>query len=159
MECIGCGFCCLKAPCEAARRVYGAGVTLCPALKWDGSRHVCSLMLLPNPLGEQFKFELGAGAGCCCGLNSWRHEPLQNRLELKKDCISQIPSMFQIFLYCLGREFISGDLIFCVLQAFRNELLKRGEPELYVNTIVLQIKHYLTNARTQNIDDFMGRML
>jgi len=156
MECIGCGFCCLKAPCEAARRIYGGGVTLCPALEWNGSRHVCSLMLLPNPLGEQFKSELYAGAGCCSGLNSWRHEPLQNRLEQKKDPVSQISPMFQIFLYCLGRGFISGDLIFLVLQAFRNEMLKRGETEPYVNAIVLQIKHYLANARTQSIDDFMG---
>ena len=35
-ECVGCGYCCMKAPCAASSRLY-PGVTHCPQLVWSGA--------------------------------------------------------------------------------------------------------------------------
>ena len=43
-------------------------------MKWDESkrRYFCERCLKPGKLGEMYREELYVGAGCCCGLNSWR---------------------------------------------------------------------------------------
>lgn len=68
--CVGCGYCCRKAPCgEAIRRhpdvlrLYLKGQA-CPELRWDGKRYWCNLAL-ESPLGGgQGKKAIGAGLGC-----------------------------------------------------------------------------------------------
>lgn len=70
-QCVGCGFCCIKTPCDVARRIYGP-ISECPKLRWNGERYVCELVELPGQLGEDYRKELHIGAGCCAGLNSWR---------------------------------------------------------------------------------------
>lgn len=73
--CIGCGYCCSKAPCVIAFLHYDYDIDHCPALEWDGERHWCQLAReVPGAAGK-----LSVGAGCSSGLNSWRLEPLQDR--------------------------------------------------------------------------------
>ena len=73
--CIGCGYCCTKAPCMVALMHYNYDIDACPALEWDGKRHWCQLAREVPGAAEK----LSVGAGCCSGLNSWRREPLQDR--------------------------------------------------------------------------------
>jgi hypothetical protein len=66
-NCIGCGFCCRKAPC-----VYGTcdpGQD-CKHLFWDGQRWRCHLIAM-SPL---YADSLYAGDGCCCGMNTFQRE-------------------------------------------------------------------------------------
>jgi hypothetical protein len=66
-NCIGCGFCCRKAPC-----VYGTcdpGQD-CKHLFWDGQRWRCHLIAMSPPHAAA----LYAGDGCCCGMNTFQRE-------------------------------------------------------------------------------------
>lgn len=86
-QCVGCGYCCTKTPCTAARRIYGNGVTSCAALHWNGTRYICKLMALTGDMGEQYKRELYAGQGCCSPLNTWRTDVRLREREPKEDPI------------------------------------------------------------------------
>ena len=76
-ECIGCGFCCWKTPCARGAMVYGTSAP-CGGLVWDGTRHWCQLAI--DNL-EMMTEMIHIGAGCCSSMNSWRHEPLQDRTK------------------------------------------------------------------------------
>jgi len=65
--CLGCGYCCLKVQCQISIREYGVR-KICPALKWNGVRHICLLAI-------KYKNELAINAGCSSSLfNLWRKE-------------------------------------------------------------------------------------
>lgn len=153
-NCTGCGFCCMKAPCGIAARIYGA-VTECPALRWNGSRYVCQLVSLPSPMGGGYAKELSIGEGCCCGLNSWRQEAPRPRKREAEECV-EIDPVFQIFLHCLGREMIGGDVLFLVLRGMTRELINRGYSPEKVKTICKRATHYLRAERAKAVDNFMG---
>jgi hypothetical protein len=78
-SCVGCGFCCVKSPCPLAVKLYDlssfyGGATLhCPALSWNGERHICANAV-------QFGEELKIGKGCRNPLNLWRREDIRSRL-------------------------------------------------------------------------------
>jgi hypothetical protein len=80
-KCMGSGYCCVKAQCQVSLQKHGVQ-KLCPELDWNGSRHVCKLMLLPGNEGEFYRKGLYAGEGCSSSLNSWRREPLKDRRSL-----------------------------------------------------------------------------
>lgn len=69
--CVGCGFCCLKAPCTLSMGKFGE--RRCPALKWNEERYICEL-------ASDHWEGLHIGAGCCCALNTWRLD-VRNRDE------------------------------------------------------------------------------
>ena len=76
---------------EEVSREFGIPVNeaqgyLCPALQWNGQRHVCALMETPGEKGQRAREALYEGAGCSSNLNSWRREPLQDRTVLKGEC-------------------------------------------------------------------------
>jgi hypothetical protein len=79
LPCVGCGFCCVKSPCALAVNLYDlssfyGGATLpCPALSWNGSRHMCANAV-------QYGEELNIGKGCRNPLNLWRREKVRRRL-------------------------------------------------------------------------------
>lgn len=81
-ECVGCGYCCIKAQCwigakHTDRHVmekWRFGRDRCPFLKWEGQRYVCTLMLRDDEIGAQAREELSVGAGCSSSLNSWRQD-------------------------------------------------------------------------------------
>jgi len=109
-ECIGCGYCCRKAPCSIAARYYthpdasytdfvfdGQKVTVvwakvegdnvnCPKLEWNGQRWVCRA--IEDAMGQRariaVKRELHIGAGCSSGLNTYKlknHVPTPEELK------------------------------------------------------------------------------
>lgn len=71
-SCVGCGYCCRKAPCSVAMRIFGNSIKECPALMWDGSKYFCELCKKDGYLGEKYRKELYIGEGCCSPLNSDR---------------------------------------------------------------------------------------
>jgi hypothetical protein len=113
-ECIGCGFCCYKAKCVAGQRLYSSA-TICPLLLWNGQRYVCDLMSIPGNVGFAYRKELYAGEGCCMNLNTWRQN-IKERNEISQKKVKLlIAKEFQIFLYCLGREWLSKDVFILLL--------------------------------------------
>jgi hypothetical protein len=156
-DCVGCGFCCTQAVCSAGQRVY-PGAKYCPALKWNGKRHICNLMNLPGILGETYRVELYANEGCCSNLNSWRREPLQDRTKKIEIQQETIPELFQIFLHCLGKEWISPDVLYLTISAFLRELEKKGYSDKKRENIGQLIVHYLKGNESSFKKGFMGSL-
>jgi len=155
-ECNGCGFCCYKAKCVAAARLYPAA-EICPALKWteEKKRYVCDLMQLPGNLGEIYRKELYAGEGCCMNLNTWR-KVVQKRREIELEHKTVIiPKIFQMFLASLGREWISQDALYLAIMGFQQNLIKDGYIEEEAKEIGILVAHYLKGNRPSIIKDFM----
>ena len=72
-DCVGCGFCCRKAPCIASLRLTG-GSRECPFLLWDGKRYWCELCQMSGESGQRYREQLVIGAGCCCPMNTDRRD-------------------------------------------------------------------------------------
>ena len=158
-ECVGCGFCCIEAPCTAAVRIYGP-VRKCPSLSWDSksNRYFCQLMLCPGSIGERYRKELYAGAGCSSGLNSWRLD-VKERLPKKGidwNYRNPVSDEFQLFLSSLGRQFLTGDMIALTLADFNEELLKIGYNESQALSMCKLVGHYIENNRRNFMKEFMG---
>lgn len=79
-KCLGCGHCCMQAPCICSQMYYAGAYQPCPALKWDAEadRHWCVLVLQSDKSDLKFmptiRADLGIGSGCCSGLNTWRND-------------------------------------------------------------------------------------
>jgi hypothetical protein len=74
LPCVGCGYCCMKAQCGLSFVKYGYQ-KVCPALQWDGRRHVCVW-------AKEHARDLAIGGGCCSSLfNSWRDDIRDRRGE------------------------------------------------------------------------------
>ena len=156
--CVGCGFCCLKAKCAAGVRLYRSS-DICNALIWskEKNRYYCDLMELPGILGETYREELYAGAGCCSNLNTWRQNVI-NRTEEKKEKIINIGPLFQIFLKAMGREMISGDSLYLMISGFETELKSREYSDKEILEIKKSIVHHIKNNRSKMYDNFMGEL-
>lgn len=144
-SCVGCGHCCRTAPCMVAQRVYGP-VASCPGLEWDAAakRYWCRLCRLPGEMGEGYRKELHAGAGCCSPLNSDREEIPEPKAAprprpLSKDC--------ETFLRYLCRGFISGDAIWLSIEAAGRELGKDWTNSAHNAT---------REERPKHVEEFMG---
>jgi len=156
MECIGCGYCCTKTKCGAGNRLY-ASADICPALKWTGERHICDLMELPGSLGETYREQLYAGAGCCSNLNSWRYEPLKDRTKGSIDpYVNPVPKIMQLFLGALGKQMISSDQISLTMNHLKQSLLKEDIIEEEVDHIIELCIQYISSQRSRFNSDFMG---
>ncbi len=160
-SCIGCGFCCIKTICDSGRRIYGNGVILCPALKWDEKckRHYCKLCNISGELGRQYRIELYVGAGCCANLNSWRRETLINRINIKgnaKKYVNQIPHELQIFLKNLGQEFISINAISLALSSTKEDLMENGWDVNKAEMFCMQVMHQIKQSKSTVNKNFMG---
>ncbi len=157
-DCIGCGFCCIKAKCGAGVRLYGGGKGICPALIWNGERHVCDLMELPGDLGRTYRTELFAGLGCCSNLNSWRREDLADRTKppVVFNPVNHIPPIMQKFLKCVGREFISTDSIILMIYGLKGELIADGIEEHEASAIANECLRRIREQRSSMTKAFMG---
>ena len=160
--CLGCGFCCMKAPCFVALRVHGNGITQCPELRWNNDRYTCRLATLPGSLGDRYREELAIGAGCCCGLNDWRKDVKQRDLNDANPARHtapsgpSIPPMMQSFLAILGRQFISGDAIALICRGWKGQLIKDGMSEAEAESLMKLASHYVRGNRSKFMEDFMG---
>ena len=156
-ECVGCGFCCFKAKCGAAVRLYPSA-EICPALEWnkERKRYICMLMDLPGNLGPEYRKELYAGEGCCSNLNTWRKD-VQQRKEIEwKHKAVLIPKIFQMFLASLGKEWISSDVLYLAISGFQQDLIKDGYAVEESKEIITLVAHYLKSNRPSRIKEFMG---
>lgn len=84
-KCLGCGYCCSKAPCLVGQAAYGP-VVPCPGLVFKDGRFWCREVLAAEGDEEQWEQTSssvgGIGAGCCSGLNSARPDsPFYNPKE------------------------------------------------------------------------------
>lgn len=155
-ECVGCGFCCIKSPCDASRRLY-PGATRCPQLEWIDDKYRCGLMLIQGPVGAGYREELYAGAGCCSGLNSWRQnvirrDPPDKKLNLE----NSLDKVFQIFLKSLSRQFISGDTITLTLADMEVSLERLGYSREKIENIYKLIILAFKNNQSSFMSEFMG---
>jgi len=157
-ECVGCGFCCLKARCIASLRLHHSAKE-CPELRWDEekNRYFCKLAEIKGPLGDNYKKELYIGAGCCMSLNTWRTDvKRRDRKEANPSTYNPISREFQIFLKSLASEpFLSGDTISLILYYFKEELKKfyNGDE---IKQIVTLVNHYIQEGRSTIFKSFMG---
>lgn len=76
-QCVGCGYCCLTAPCFESVVEYELDRLdqKCPGLVWSDEEAMfrCELMLKPGEEGKSFRNKLAAGAGCSSSLfNQYR---------------------------------------------------------------------------------------
>lgn len=154
-ECVGCGFCCIKTPCDAARRLY-PNVKVCPQLQWHGDRYMCGLMLIAGPLGDDYRRELHAGAGCCCALNSWRKDVKRREPQLNRTAINPIPEIMQVFIRCMAGEFMTGDKMKLATHHMACQLIESGYAEDEVESIKTGIMHIFNENRSSWMKDFMG---
>jgi len=160
IECVGCGYCCIKTKCPAAVRLYPSSKQ-CPQLTWsdNDNRYYCGLMLLPGELGRIYRKELHAGTGCSSSLfNSWRENIKRRDEELieKLSVSSLIDQKFQIFLRCLGSQFISKNLIELTVSNFIIELERSGYEKSQAESIGKNVLTYIRNNRPSFLSDFMG---
>lgn len=155
-SCVGCGFCCIKTPCDVARRIYG-NVKECPDLIWNGDRYICRLMTLSGELGIKYRSELYAGEGCCCGLNSWRNDvkPRRDR-DFPQPVKYKLDVPFAAFLRALSREFISRDVIYLSVMRMKNELEERGFHGDEIEAILKEFMYHFNENRSSQINEFMG---
>ena len=156
-ECVGCGYCCMKTPCDASRRLYG-NIKECPQLLWDEdkSRYICGLMMIAGPVGDGYREELYAGAGCCCGLNSWRKDVKKRSRDATSYGRIPIPPMFQAFLKAYGAEpFIGSDLTSLIMGSFQANLKMLEYSEEDIEYIMRNVVHYITSNKSSKFEGFM----
>jgi hypothetical protein len=150
-ECVGCGYCCRKAPCAVANRVYGNGLTECPALSWDEDqkRYFCELCLIPTQMGVDFKKELSVGEGCCSPLFNTERENIRPPEGFKRPVIDK---QLRAMLHCMGKGLgFSGDALWLLIHATAKEL---GEDKEWVKACFRALKE----ERSQFTNDFMGEL-
>lgn len=157
-KCVGCGYCCMKTPCDAARRLY-KGATECPQLEWSekNDRYICGLMVIPGLLGQGYRQELYCGAGCCSNLNSWRKDVKQRSRAATEYNRPQIPTMFQAFLKAFaGEPMMGGDKIQLILASFQSNLYSLEYSEDEVQYIMRSVVHYVTSNKSSMFKGFMA---
>lgn len=155
--CVGCGYCCMQAPCEASRRLYKSA-DICPQLLWNEKkgRYFCGLMLLSGKIGFEYRKELYAGAGCCSNLNSWRKDVKERSRGALSYKYPAIPVMFQAFLKAYGSEpFLSGDSISLLLSSYRVELRNIKYSEEEIEHIMRNVCHYIKSNKSSMFEGFV----
>jgi len=125
---------------------------VCPALRWTGERHVCSLCELPGDMGRRYRTELAVGSGCCASLNSWRNETLIDRTLTKTGVVGLDP-VFQLFLGSLGRQMLSGDAL---VRGFTGEMIDRGYSKFEAKSIAARVFQCVKEQRSLFDETFMG---
>jgi hypothetical protein len=93
--------------------------------------------------------------GCCSSLNSWRKE-IKNRLEPDVLPSVVIDKHLQIFLNCLGRQFMGMDGVYLAIMQFGHVLLDEGVSEEEVKKISSMMIHYVKGNRSSQMNGFFG---
>ena len=62
-ECVGCGYCCKKAPCVQALLIDNGVQPPCPLLVLKDGRYWCQIVL-DEPPDSELRREMAIGAGC-----------------------------------------------------------------------------------------------
>lgn len=152
-QCVGCSYCCTKAPCAASVRLYGNGVKECPALLYDEykGRYYCKLASLPGKIGEEYRNELAIGQGCCSPLFNQYRENIPKPNPIKKETIGK---ELRAFLHSMGRMGLfscSGDLLYLLVH---NTAKRLGKGNEWIQACFDAIKE----ERSKDADEFMGKI-
>ena len=155
-NCVGCGYCCIQAPCAVALRVYGP-VDECPALTWEVDRYRCKLALLPGSLGENFRKELVIGTGCSSSLNDWRRDVRPRPRPKAVYHVNPLPALLQRFIRSAvrGDGFMSSDKMWLILTSFRSEL-EGDYSQQEIDDILSATAAIMTESRSSRIRSFAG---
>jgi hypothetical protein len=142
--CIGCGFCCKKAPCALSVKIYGK-VDICPALVWDEGKHRywCKACQIAGELGSKYKADLYIGEGCCCSLNTDR-----KNIPSPSQTVKTYSKEVQLLLKYLAMQFVSYDLLWLVINGVAMEL---KDPEFKKWAL-----HWVKEQRSSRVESFMG---
>jgi hypothetical protein len=158
-ECVGCGFCCMQAPCLVSLRIYN-GTKSCPAFYWNESenKYRCKLMELKGSQGFKYREELSAGAGCCSGLNSWRQNVI-NRIEPEQKNKIPFDKYFQEFVFILGKQWLSGDVVALTLSAFKRSIIEKfGISDKDATQLCSRILHIMREQQSSFTKGFIGEI-
>lgn len=81
-ECIGCGYCCKKAPCVQALIIDHSVRAPCPLLVHKDGRYWCQIVL-DEPEGSKLRQEMAIGGGCSSTLcNDDREKMIRSKYAL-----------------------------------------------------------------------------
>lgn len=148
-QCIGCGFCCKKAPCEIAIQngLFESGKG-CKKLIWDEEnwRYWCGVIKDNRLMYDAYAEGLAIGAGCCCGLNSDRLNIPAPDAEVRELTVDWRRA-FQILSASVGREWVGGDVISFIAG---NVMREAGE------FVGREFVRHVKDQRRSNINSFMG---
>lgn len=157
-SCVGCGWCCIVNPCAAALRL-NPHIKKCPYLLWkkEEKKYRCDLMLFPGPLGEEYRKELHAGAGCSSTLfNDWRDDVKERDLIDRNSDWNPIDPVFQTFIKCLSNNFITSDTIFLTLSQMKADLKNKTYTDREIEHISKSIIHMFKQNKNSYAEEFMG---
>lgn len=159
-DCVGCGFCCIKARCTVSLRIWPLTKgNECPGLFWTGERYICKLAAMDGPKGVDFRVELHVGAGCCASLNTWRNEIIPRRdrdIEQPQTIKYTLDKAFVAFLHALSRGFMSSDSFFLACFGMAHVLEQQGMRREEIEAITKEIAYHFSENRPQFQADFMG---
>jgi len=81
--CIGCGYCCQKAPCALVQSMFDYQIERCPALQFDDGRYWCGLLRGTTDEERKRRMKiLAIGEGCSSSLfNNARDQMLRRMYE------------------------------------------------------------------------------
>jgi hypothetical protein len=113
-------------------------------------------MSIPGPLGQSYREELHAGAGCCSSMNTWRKNVIQRIPELKHTNLNPLPELMQYFIKHLAGQFISSDVMHLALAGLQQDLMKRNYDFDEVNQIIKHIYTTFDSQRSSFTEGFIG---
>lgn len=82
--CVGCGYCCQKAPCIVGWMMYQRVFGPCPGLTWneEEQRYFCQVVLdEPEAAREELKKRMAIGAGCSSAMFNTQREAQLARMK------------------------------------------------------------------------------
>ena len=140
-DCVGCGYCCKKAPCSLSMRLYNK--EKCPALRYDGKRYWCGIVQ-----------ELAIGAGCSSDLNSDRSLMVKQKQEI----MLPIPSknILVSFLKSFSKQMYSSDMLFMMLNSMKHDLKEKGFKDEEIEETINKIKLCMGLTRSKDVHSFVG---
>lgn len=151
--CVGCGFCCRKAPCGAAL-AFGTldKDNKCSVLRWNGSRYLCGFIINEHyaPIRERFYNELHIGAGCCAGLNTDRQNiPSPEACGLAEIQPPQVPTKKLVWAFAkgCGSAWVSGDCKVLIALALKEDCGKE---------IANEFLRACQESTAKHVKEFMG---
>lgn len=162
--CLGCGYCCLQAQCGLSVRVH-TYKEICPSLYWGEARkrHLCRAV--EGDLIVTNGKELSIGEGCCSPLNSWRKE-IKNRIPEKLAYVNSkninkinFDKFFQEFVFILGKQWLSGDVVALTLAAYKRSIIEKfGISDRDASQLCKRIHHIMREQQSSFVKGFIGEI-
>ena len=159
-QCIGCGYCCRKAPCAMAVRIYGRSLTgPCPELVYHDDRWWCrAIENARGPLRDHYEQDVAIGGGCSSSMfnQDREHIPTPFEIEKRAELSGQVEGpldykrAFEIVCKQISGQFmLSGDGLWLVMHELETKMGKRAR-----NAFVRAVRE----NRDKHTNEMMGEM-